>query len=194
MSYTSKFDTDKYKEIFPTRLRQLVKKHAETQKSLSKKIGVTSQAIGAYLRGETTPKLEYAQALADCFDVSLDYLTGRSDICTRNETIQGVNKMTGLSEVAINELVFYSSHTGFGHVTNFISAFIENKYYVDLQDKSISSPVHVIADNAEALRSFYLSSKPSENTDENNFFRIGLLGMCQSEFMSFLDRYTKADK
>lgn len=102
MAYTSKVDTEKYTAIFPTRLRELMEQHKEvTVSGIASKLGISAAAVGAYKRGETMPKLEYAQALADCFNVSLDYLTGRSDIPSRNETIQSIGAYTGLWGKAI---------------------------------------------------------------------------------------------
>ncbi len=105
MAYTSKFDAEKYTAIFPSRLRDLMDQHKEmTISAIASKLGISTAAVGAYKRGETMPKLEYAQALADCFNVSLDYLTGRSDIPSRNETLQSVGAYTGLWEQAIATL------------------------------------------------------------------------------------------
>lgn len=105
MAYTSKVDTEKYTAMFPSRLRELMDQHKEiTVSGIASRLGISAAAVGAYKRGETMPKLEYAQALADCFDVSLDYLTGRSDIPSRNETIQSIGAYTGLWEQAIRVL------------------------------------------------------------------------------------------
>lgn len=105
MAYTSKVDTEKYTAMFPSRLRELMEQHKEiTVSGIASRLGISAAAVGAYKRGETMPKLEYAQALADCFDVSLDYLTGRSDIPSRNETIQSIGAYTGLWEQAIQIL------------------------------------------------------------------------------------------
>ena len=106
MSYTNKLNTEKYTAIFPSRLRDLMDQHKEiTISVIASKLGISTAAVSAYKRGETMPKLEYAPALADCFDVSLDYLTGRSDIPSRNETIQSIGAHTGLSEKAVRVLL-----------------------------------------------------------------------------------------
>ena len=47
---------------------------------LSKEIGGSDRVIGAWRKGEYEPKLESLIRLADFFDVSLDYLAGRSDV------------------------------------------------------------------------------------------------------------------
>lgn len=47
---------------------------------LSKEIGVADRLIGAWRKGEKRPGLDNLVLLADFFDVSLDYLVGRSDV------------------------------------------------------------------------------------------------------------------
>lgn len=134
MAYTSKVDTAKYAAIFPSRLRDLMDQHKEiTISVIASKLGISTAAVGAYKRGETMPKLEYAQALADCFNVSLDYLTGRSDIPSRNETLQAVGAYTGLWEQAITTLHTEQS-IGERDLQDFISYLISHPALPDLID------------------------------------------------------------
>ena len=134
MAYTNKVDMKKYTATFPSRLRVLFGKHKEvTVSGIASKLGISTAAVGAYKRGETMPKLEYAQALADCFNVSLDYLTGRSDIPSRNETLQSVGAYTGLWERAI---VTLHTEQGLGErdLQDFISYFTSHPKLPDLID------------------------------------------------------------
>lgn len=64
---------------FASRLKELRKAHKISQVSLAKVIGVTQQAISYYESGKDIPSLDVLLRLADFFDVSLDYLVGRSD-------------------------------------------------------------------------------------------------------------------
>ena len=50
-----------------------------TQKQVSDGIGIKEQAYQRYEYGKTVPSALVLIALADFFDVSLDYLVGRSD-------------------------------------------------------------------------------------------------------------------
>lgn len=50
-----------------------------TQKELAKQIGISERGIIRYEIGERNPTIEIIIAIADFFDVSLDYLVGRSD-------------------------------------------------------------------------------------------------------------------
>ena len=50
-----------------------------TQKQVADGIGIAEQAYQRYEYGRTVPSALVLIALADFFDVSLDYLVGRSD-------------------------------------------------------------------------------------------------------------------
>lgn len=50
-----------------------------TQKQVADGIGIAEQAYQRYEYGKTVPSALVLIALADYFDVSLDYLVGRSD-------------------------------------------------------------------------------------------------------------------
>ena len=50
-----------------------------TQKQLAEGIGASERGIQQYELGERKPTYDMLIALADYFDISLDYLVGRSD-------------------------------------------------------------------------------------------------------------------
>lgn len=54
-----------------------------TQKQVAEGIGIAEQAYQRYEYGRTVPSATVLIALADYFDVSLDYLCGRSDVKER---------------------------------------------------------------------------------------------------------------
>lgn len=64
---------------FPERLQQLreAKRPLRSRKVTSELCGLPPDAIRRYERGEAEPTLASLLMLADYFDVSLDYLTGR---------------------------------------------------------------------------------------------------------------------
>ena len=61
------------------RLRELRKEKGLNQTELGDAMGVTLRQYQRYERGEQEPKLAGWIFLADFYDVSLDYLVGRSD-------------------------------------------------------------------------------------------------------------------
>lgn len=64
---------------FNQRLKEIRINHNITQKQLSIDLGLSERGIQSYELGERKPGLDALIALADYFNVSLDYLTGRSD-------------------------------------------------------------------------------------------------------------------
>ncbi|GGE16359.1 transcriptional regulator [Marinithermofilum abyssi] len=72
--------------IFATRLRELRQQHGLRQSDVAKKLGITESAYGYYEQGRREPPYKSLQQLADLFDVSVDYLLGRTDIPSRIET------------------------------------------------------------------------------------------------------------
>ena len=68
---------------FASRVRELRQLKNLTQKQMAAEIGVSEILWRKYEAGDRTPTFEGLIALADYFDVSLDYLVGRSDIPER---------------------------------------------------------------------------------------------------------------
>lgn len=64
---------------FPERLVKLRKINNITQKQLAENLSLSEVGIQNYESGRRKPAYEVLIALADYFDVSLDYLVGRSD-------------------------------------------------------------------------------------------------------------------
>lgn len=62
------------------RLESLRKELGLTQNEFAKKINMTQQRISAYEKGKREPDLQTLQQFADFFNVSTDYLLGRTDI------------------------------------------------------------------------------------------------------------------
>lgn len=62
---------------FSARIKELRKAKSVTQSDLGNAIGVTLKQIQRYERGECEPTLSKVNALADFFNVPVDYLLGR---------------------------------------------------------------------------------------------------------------------
>jgi transcriptional regulator with XRE-family HTH domain len=61
-------------------LTELRKSKKLSQDQLAKKVGVHTNVLGRYERGEAKPSIDIAFKLADALEVSLDYLVGKSDL------------------------------------------------------------------------------------------------------------------
>jgi transcriptional regulator with XRE-family HTH domain len=68
---------------FAERLKELRKLHKVTQKQISTETAIAERVYQSYEYGKVIPTATTLVTLADYFDVSLDYLVGRSDIKER---------------------------------------------------------------------------------------------------------------
>lgn len=67
------------KKAFAERIKMLRRDKKITQSALAELLGVTKTQVSDLENGKTTTSIERLITLADYFDVSLDYLVGRSD-------------------------------------------------------------------------------------------------------------------
>lgn len=66
-------------DIMAIRLRMLREKMGMSQAKLAKEIGVTQASVNRYETARVTPPAEVLLFYADRFDVSLDYIYGRTE-------------------------------------------------------------------------------------------------------------------
>lgn len=66
-------------EIFAERIRELRLEHGLTQEEVGEIIGVKRYSVYSYEKGRACPEMKGLVALAEYFDVSMDYLAGRTD-------------------------------------------------------------------------------------------------------------------
>ena len=64
---------------FAERIKELRRKSGMSQEALGKILSVRQDAISTYERGLNYPEVRNLIILADFFDVSTDYLLGRTD-------------------------------------------------------------------------------------------------------------------
>lgn len=64
---------------FPERLKELRSKRGESQIALAQAIGVSSKQIVRFEKGEQKPGFDNLWALADHFQVTVDFLMCRRD-------------------------------------------------------------------------------------------------------------------
>ena len=76
-------------------------KNGHSQKEFSKDTGISAGSISKYKSGEL-PKVYVLETIAKYFNVSMDYIIGKSD--TPNYDFDDINKKTGLSQKAIEQL------------------------------------------------------------------------------------------
>lgn len=93
-----------YDSAFATRLRKLISKNNISKNQLSEEIGVSRQAISQYCDGLTIPNADKLLKIAEFFNVSLDYLVGRTENFTTDNKLSFVCDYTGLNEDAVKNL------------------------------------------------------------------------------------------
>jgi HTH-type transcriptional regulator, competence development regulator len=99
--------------VLGDRLRRLRLEKKLTQEELGKKINVTKVSISGYENGNRTPDTETLQKLADFFNVTTDYLLGRtdnpsppeSDIPEELNTLAKINQL--IKEYGIEQMGFF---------------------------------------------------------------------------------------
>lgn len=64
---------------FNERLRELRTARGLSQSDIAKLLRVSKSSINMYERGEREPNFETLESIADCFNVDMDYLMGKSD-------------------------------------------------------------------------------------------------------------------
>lgn len=65
--------------VFQERLRECRNKTGLSQLNMAAKLGIVFRSYRRYENGDTEPTLSTLVHLADYFDVSIDYLAGRTD-------------------------------------------------------------------------------------------------------------------
>lgn len=65
---------------FKDRLKELRKSRGISQAVLAERLGISKSTIGMYETGDIVPSLEMLNAVADFFNVDINYLLGRDDV------------------------------------------------------------------------------------------------------------------
>ena len=69
---------------FSDRLKLLRAEHDLTQQVLANRLEISKSSVNMYERGEREPGIQTLEAIADLFNVDMDYLLGKSDIPNRS--------------------------------------------------------------------------------------------------------------
>ncbi|MGG3773061.1 helix-turn-helix domain-containing protein [Heyndrickxia faecalis] len=94
--------------MFGKRLSALRKQKGLSQYELADRLGYSRGQIANYEQGKREPDYETLRKIADFFDVTTDYLLGRTDIRTLNEeddSLAEINKL--IKEYGIEKIGFF---------------------------------------------------------------------------------------
>lgn len=111
---------------FHERLRQLRKERGITLERLAEILKTTKSTLSRYENGVREPTIKFIQQLADFFEVSTDYLLGRTDIRDIN---------------AINDRKFWEIYDKLKTRNDLLVLF---EYTKDLSPKTIAQIVRII--------------------------------------------------
>lgn len=90
--------------VFAQRLKAIMKEKGVTQQQLAEQLHMTRQAVSLYLTGQALPAIDKLLTITDYFDVSADYLIGKTDVRTQDTDVKMICDYTGLSEEAVANL------------------------------------------------------------------------------------------
>lgn len=85
-------------DILARRLRALREEHGYLQKFVADKLGIKSNTLSGYENGTRSPDPSMLSDLADLYNVSIDYLLGRTD------NKEALHKQAGISDDDYNSL------------------------------------------------------------------------------------------
>jgi len=100
---------------FKDRLRDLRKSIGLTQPELADVVKTTKQAISQYERGVRRPDFETLESLCDYFNVSSDYILGKSDVTVRLVDSDGLKKLDDRSARSIRIPVYGKVAAGYDY-------------------------------------------------------------------------------
>ena len=86
------------------RINTLLAEQERKQKELAAHLGVPDNTVSYFVSGRRTPNTEQIAKIADFFNVSADYLLGRTNAETTDKDLRFICEYTGLSENAISTL------------------------------------------------------------------------------------------
>lgn len=102
---------------FPYRLKQLRKEHKWTQEELGAKLNLTKVSISGYENGNRTPDMDTLIKISNVFNVSIDYLVGKSDVRSVDSPIISgqvlKNSITNSPKPPLLEQIFSMVFRGF---------------------------------------------------------------------------------
>lgn len=81
---------------FNERLKLLRREAGLSQQDFAKQLGTSKSSINMYERGEREPGLETLEAIADHFNVDMDYLLGKSEHRSKSAWLEGIDKSVDL--------------------------------------------------------------------------------------------------
>lgn len=87
------------------RIKELRTRNGMTQAELAEIIGINSVTLARYESGDRNPKIDKLEKMAEVFNVSVDYLTGKSDINLTQDDIDMFDKINSLDGMELKKYI-----------------------------------------------------------------------------------------
>ena len=170
------------------RIIELRKEAGYNQTQVSEKIGCVLKTYQNYEQGHNYPTLEYANNLANLYNVSIDYLLGRSDC--RNIKDSYISEKTGLNDNAIQTLKSLKSTYDFEHTMNILNFIMTDTYLFgsflgylrDYIEPNYTIPIHPERDKDTGNISYIENLDIESDSILTNKERLVYLGKKSGEF------------
>ena len=93
-----------YDNVFAQRLRTLRQERNKKRQEVADDLGISRASLEYYEKGKRKPDIEILAKLADYYDVSADYLLGRTNAKTTDKDLRFVCDYLGLTEKTVELL------------------------------------------------------------------------------------------
>jgi len=134
-------------EDFPTRLQRLINEAGITATALSAKIGVGQSTVSRYLSGNAKPTLETLITMADCLDVTTDYL-----LCRRGAVL---SMRAPKDDIYIYEKNEFDFRLLAREYDNFLTVMLENNNLDETASAAVSQITLLISIHLRDASSLY---------------------------------------
>ncbi len=165
-------------------INTLLAEQNKRQKDLAKELGVTDNTISYFVSGSRTPNLEQITTIADFFNVSTDFLLGRTKAHTQNTEIRAICDYTGLSEKAVSEL---HREKNLIDIYNSDRKSIEDYNSGDEREMMLASMVHS-GEITLQMTNLFIESYMLKLAQHLKNYKFGINGAVE-EHRSFIDNW-----
>lgn len=98
-------------KIFGERLRDLRTQKGLSQQELCSELKISKAALSYYENGQRSPDIDILLVIADFFNVSADYLLGRTKAATTDVDMKGICDFMSLSEKAVEKIALFTDYS-----------------------------------------------------------------------------------
>lgn len=127
-------------EFFSKKLKELRESKGMSQSALAEALEISRGSISFYENGERVPDILVLCKVSNFFNVSTDYLLGKTESATTDTDLRSVCDYTGLSQASVEALCDMSHFAE--DIKNTVNALLEDEYYLMMSDLGYSDYSH----------------------------------------------------